>query len=95
VCWKQLLKIAIVYLAVISLTACGSNDSGNTKPKAIFEFNLSEDAHGWIPGFADYPVGEEAFYELSSEWRALPEPLGSFNGILFPGITTPMTCLCL
>lgn len=34
-----------------------------------FYFDLSDTAKGWEVGFSDYPVGQEDFYELNSEWQ--------------------------
>ncbi len=41
----------------------------------IFDFDFSENFQGWNYGFADYPPGEEDYYELISEWREAPEPV--------------------
>src|SRR5688500_2611678 len=35
------------------------------------------DAQGWQAGFADYPVGQESFYELESGIRDLPAEVGA------------------
>lgn len=34
--------------------------------------DFSNGSHEWIADFADYPVGEESFYELNWGWGALP-----------------------
>ena len=43
------------------------------------------DAQGWQAGFADYPVGEEEFYELESGIRDLPAELGTGKGYYISG----------
>lgn len=40
-------------------------------------FSFDSGLEGWTVGFADYPQGEEAFYELDSAHEALPNPLNS------------------
>lgn len=40
-----------------------------------FNFNFSKGHDGWVADFADYPVGEEVFYELNWGWTTLPYPL--------------------
>lgn len=39
-------------------------------------FDFATSASGWSGDFADYPVGEEAFFELAWGWDVLPEGLG-------------------
>ena len=52
---------------------CGtSSDNDDT---ITFMFNFSNSTEQWIGGFADYPVGEEDFYNLNVNWLPLPEPL--------------------
>jgi hypothetical protein len=40
----------------------------------VFDFEAG--LQGWTGDFADYPVGEEAFYELDWGWSSLPAPFG-------------------
>ncbi len=48
--------------------------------------DFSHGPDGWKGEFADYPVGEEAFYELGWGWRNLPHPFGSFaKGLYIQG----------
>jgi hypothetical protein len=42
----------------------------------ILHFSFAENAQGWIAGFADYPVGEEEFFELESGIEPMPPDLG-------------------
>ncbi|MEM9831189.1 MAG: hypothetical protein AAF944_11165 [Bacteroidota bacterium] len=44
-------------------------------PSNEYNYTFESSTDGWENGFADYPVGEDDFYELSSEWVPLPEPL--------------------
>jgi hypothetical protein len=48
--------------------------------------DFSDGAQGWIAGFADYPAGQEAFYELRSGIEFLPAPLDTRKtGFLLSG----------
>jgi hypothetical protein len=66
----------VVLLA--SALAC-SNDDPMT-----FAIDFRQSSQGWVGDFADYPIGEDAFYELGTDHRALPEPL-SGNGLYITG----------
>ena len=49
-----------------------------------YTINFADGLAGWSGGFADYPVGQEEFYELESGWQALPESLPG-NGLFISG----------
>jgi hypothetical protein len=49
----------------------------------VFDFDFSADCAGWVPGFADYPPGQDAFYHLVAGVRALPAPLDTTKKGLF------------
>ncbi|PCJ40785.1 MAG: hypothetical protein COA99_09220, partial [Moraxellaceae bacterium] len=72
----NLLHSFTIVLLSFLLLGCG----GKT-----YTFDLNDRDHEWLAGFADYPEGEEEFYELSSEWKPLPIPLDSLNGIRLTG----------
>lgn len=65
----------LLLLAALGLffTACEDDD----REDALFEFkyDFATSQNGWTGDFADYPVGEEAFYELSFKHDTLPAPL--------------------
>jgi hypothetical protein len=73
-------KKSLLVLPVLGLlVACGGDDDlpepdRNTKMLSI---NFDDGANGWTPGFADYPAGQETFYELAAGLEALPASLGS------------------
>ena len=46
-------------------------------------FNFALGDHGWQAEFADYPVGEESFYELKSDNR--PSSLSGFGPTAYSG----------
>lgn len=60
------------------LGGCGSdNDLPDPDPNTkMLYIDFNQGATGWKAGFADYPAGEETFYELSSGLETLPESLG-------------------
>ena len=47
----------------------------NTKLILFLTLIFQNDDQSWEGDFADYPVGEESFYELSYELSNLPTPL--------------------
>lgn len=66
--------------AVILLSAC--KDKGETPQTDSFLFTFKNNAEGWSAGFADYPIGEDDFYELDFERATLPQPLDTSNHAL-------------
>ena len=55
-------------------------------PGAVsFGFQFSESLEGWTAGFADYPVGEDEFYELAFDHRDLPAELGTQGAMFLSG----------
>ena len=75
----QPLKYASLFVAINLLSACGGgkiyvgNPPANNKTITI---DFSTNAEGWSSRFADYPAGQEAFYELASSHTSLPVSLG-------------------
>lgn len=68
-----------------ALAACGDS-TGLADDNYDIEFDFSSDYQGWVAGFADYPVGKETEWAISSSLASLPAPLdGSRKGILLTG----------
>jgi hypothetical protein len=69
-------------LSAVSLAVllCVLPASGQT-----VHFDFSTGTHGFIAGFADYPVGEETFYELDAGLRPLPTILGAGTSLFITG----------
>ena len=67
---KKITTIAFLFV----LFACSDKNFNKTEPVDFF-FDFAQGAEGWTGGFADYPVGEEAYYELVFEHDTLPELL--------------------
>lgn len=60
----------------ILILGCSDNDITPTTTEE-FSFDFQNDTQSWEEGFADYPVGEEDFYELNYKFSALPKPLNT------------------
>jgi hypothetical protein len=41
----------------------------------VIDIDFNRGDHGFVAGFADYPAGEESFYQLNAGLRPLPAPL--------------------
>lgn len=77
------MRLATITLVLSLLLGCG----GSTPDRTTFTFDFGEGVQGWTTGFANYPAGEEQFYELDSGLRSLPPPLNqSSTGILLSGV---------
>lgn len=76
----------VIFIGIsLILTACNSSNEIEMPEKVEYSFTINSENHGWSVGFADYPVGEEEFYELGSEFGALPEPLNQQSGLMVRG----------
>ena len=63
--------------------ACDKDDENNLPENPItLEFDFDEGPENWMSDFADYPEGEEDFYELESGHATLPSPLDTTKGSL-------------
>ncbi|MGH2415392.1 MAG: PEP-CTERM sorting domain-containing protein, partial [Microcystaceae cyanobacterium] len=56
-----------------------------TSSSVIFSWDFSQGTLGWQGGFADYPQGEEDFYELDFGWQPLPANLGAESALFITG----------
>ncbi len=71
---KTIIKQGLwLVLFTMALTSCLDQQQGETRLQ--FDFNFATSQHGWSGDFADYPVGEEEFYELNFSYDTLPAPL--------------------
>lgn len=66
-----------VVALLLALPGCSDDESIG------FDFDFGQGSAGWEADFADYPVGEDAFYMLEADDRPLPEPLGPSRSGLF------------
>ena len=70
------MAIVLIFITMFTMSCCKDKSTAPTEPAEYdFIFNFSESTAGWVAGFADYPIGEEDFYELRFERSILPPPL--------------------
>ncbi len=61
--------------------------SASTEDRTLnFDFTFNTDESGWVGDFADYPVGDEEFFELDFSLSTLPKPIPSSNSALSHGL---------
>lgn len=72
---KTMKLINLLLLAALGLFFIACEDDDDNSALFEFNYNFATNANGWTGDFADYPVGEEAFYELSFSHDTLPAPL--------------------
>ncbi|HSF17401.1 MAG TPA: hypothetical protein VLK65_17800 [Vicinamibacteria bacterium] len=66
---------SLAFLA--GIVGCSRDDA------QTFRLDFAAGPQGWVAGFADYPAGQEDFYELEADWRALPDSLDSGRSALY------------
>jgi hypothetical protein len=72
-------------VSAAGLTGCGDS-VGASDDSFDLEFDFSNDYQGWVPTFADYPVGKENEWAIGSSLALLPAPLDpARKGILLTG----------
>lgn len=70
-------------MILMLLMACGKDEAQNGNNEQItHSFDFSTTTEGWMGDFADYPAGEEEFYELEFGHSLLPAPLDNSQGAL-------------
>ena len=74
---------AVISLAALLMLGCNSDNPIGPSDEITVRLNFSMGQQGWTAGFADYPVGQEAFFELDSDYRALPPPLNTSQNALY------------
>lgn len=67
------------------LGACSGSPSGPTDA-LTFTFDFQLGPQGFTAGFADYPPAHAEIYELVSDYRALPAPLGPNSALFISGV---------
>jgi hypothetical protein len=77
---------SLTVLALIALTACSDAMSAEAYSNIELQYDFATGLQGWEPGFADYPVGSESEWGISSGVASLPVPLdGNRKAILLTG----------
>ena len=62
--------LRLVALFIVVLSGACTNDSPQT-----IRIDFAAGTAGWVAAFADYPVGQDAFFELDTGYRPLMPPL--------------------
>ena len=77
---KLILFLTLIFL----LFSCNKDDENAvTYPETLeLTYDFQNDNQSWEGDFADYPLGEESFNELSYELSNLPTPLNTNSGAL-------------
>ncbi len=71
--------LAACVLAAGLASANGCSDTGSLG----YDFHFSRGPAGWVEGFADYPAGQDAFFMLEADYRALAPPLDTSQSALY------------
>ena len=74
--FTQLRRLGMAWL-VAWVAACANDD-----PHTI-RVDFRQSPQDWMAGFADYPVGQDDFYELVSDYRTLEAPLSTDENALY------------
>ena len=76
---KKSILIITLFILIIN---CSNIDEPITSTPLEFSYDFTPNSQNWQSGFADYPEGQESFYELEYEHSTLPAPLDESNGSL-------------
>lgn len=80
------MKFFITFFSVALLFMIASCNNETALEPVFKSYNFEESSQGWIVEFADYPVGEEARFELSYGIEVLPPAIeGSSKGMKISG----------
>lgn len=75
-------KLSLIAMCFFSLVGCSKEDGTFIQDPRELIYDFSLDAEGWQGDFADYPEGEETFYQLDFGFSRLPSPLDTTQGSL-------------
>jgi hypothetical protein len=75
--------VALVHLATSACADSPSTPPAVTSSSTTFTFDFTKGVQGWQGGFADYPEGADAFYELVADYRALPAGLPASGSAVY------------
>ena len=85
---KKASLLGFIAVGLSYTTSCG----GSMQPLApatpqVVQVDFSAGAQGWVGGFADYPAGQETFFQLASGIQPLSAPLDQTKtGFFISGI---------
>jgi hypothetical protein len=72
-------RLARSLLVCALACAPGCSDTGSLG----FDYDFGRGPSGWMEGFADYPAGQDAFFMLEADYRALAPPLDTSRSALY------------
>jgi hypothetical protein len=72
------LLLLLLHCSFVGMGTCAAGDNGVSA-----NFNLRRSCGDWQAGFADYPPGQEDFFELG--WRCDQAPTNANRGLLLTG----------
>ena len=89
-CWGTEVRLGSYGLSlVLSAGLIGGCDPGEPGgpgyPTLVFEVEFDSGTHGFSAGFADYSEADADSYDLTSDHRTLPAPLGARSGLFIAG----------
>lgn len=70
--FRQSLFIATIFGL---FTFSGLSSAGEAVSNKVFQYHFANGSLGWSADFADYPAGQEEFYELAYDFAKLPSYL--------------------
>jgi hypothetical protein len=81
---------AAAMLIAASVASASEPQPLSNAPKAeptqlLLQYKFSESSSGFAAGFADYPAGQESFFELQADYRDLPKYLGGKRALYISG----------
>jgi hypothetical protein len=84
---KQGFLLAFISIFLICISSCGAKRSSMPATPQIVQVDFSGGSQNWVAGFADYPAGQETFFQLASGIQPLPTPLDQTKtGFFISGI---------
>jgi hypothetical protein len=85
---KQGCLLAFIAMFLFCITSCGgAKQSSVPATPQVVQVVFSAGAQNWVAGFADYPAGQETFFQLASGIQPLPAPLDQTKtGFFISGI---------
>lgn len=73
--------LSVALASCLSAALVGCNTDVSFSPRGFAKhYDFSQSDFGFTPMIADYPVGEETFYELDVSYGNLPEPFATEKG---------------
>ena len=76
---KQYFYLVVLFFAI----SCSKKDTYIPKESVFFNDDFTTGTDSWMAVFADYPAGQETFYELKAFHATLPPPLDQTDGAFF------------